>query len=108
MADPRSQDFRFVFGNTFSVTFGPTEVQVIFGIQKKPGTDDPTMEEQVGVVFTHTAAKLLSEMLGLMVADLEDRTGQAIPLEGGKLDGLRALIAENKEKRTRAKDDKAP
>ena len=99
----RSQDFRFVFANTFAVTFGPTEVQLIYGIQKKPGSDDPTMEEQVGIIFTHAAAKLIAEMLGLLVKNLEDATGRVIEIEPTKVAGLRQMLDASKAARESAK-----
>jgi hypothetical protein len=88
-----------VFTNTFGISFGATEVQLICGIQDHPGTDDVTMEEQVGLIFTHPAAKLLQEMLKMLLDELEDAMGAPVLTDLTKLDGLRDIIAANKKKR---------
>ncbi len=97
----RSQDFRRVFANTFSVAFSATEAQIIYGIQSNPGTDDVTMEEQVGVIFTHTAAKLMGQMLTLLVSDFEEASGTEIALDPAKLAGLQTLIDQAKAARAK-------
>lgn len=95
----RSQDFRIVFSNTFSIVFGPTEIQLTCGIQKNPGTNDTTMEEQVGLVITHPSAKLLTKMLSLLIADFEEHSGKEIPLDPGKIKKIEDTIAANKAAR---------
>jgi Protein of unknown function (DUF3467) len=92
-ANTRSQDFRYVFANTFGITFGPQEVQVVFGIQSEPGTDSVTMEEQVGIIYTHVAAKLLAESLLHMIDNFEKATGSIVPLDQSKIDALDEMLA---------------
>ncbi len=98
----RSQDFRYVFANTIGMTFGPTEVQLIFGIQKQTGSDDPSMEEQVGLVVTHPAAKLLAHMIGAVMADYEEATGTVVPIDPAKIAQLQTMLDDAKRKRAEA------
>ncbi len=88
----RSQDFRHVFANAFGLTFGPTEVQILCGIQNKPGTDDATMEQQVGLIMSPAGAKLLATMLITVIENFEKSSGTVVPLDPTKLDGLRKMI----------------
>lgn len=92
LPNTRSQDFRYIFTNAFSVTVGTTEAQLTLGIQKNPGTADTTMEEQVGIMLTPSAAKLLAQIITLMVDAQEDAAGSPIPVDVSKLDALKAAI----------------
>lgn len=98
----RSQDFRNVYANVFGISFGPNEALVTYGIQTNPGTDDLSMEEQVGVILSHAGAKLLSKLLTMIVEDFEESAGAAIPIEQAKIDGLAEIIVKNKEIRKAA------
>jgi len=88
----RSQDFRFVYASTFTVTMTPTDVHILCGIQRNPGSDSNDMEAQVGIITTHTSMKLLSQLFGLLVEEHEDQTGRPIDTDLSKLDGLREAI----------------
>ena len=90
----RSRDFRHVFANTFGFVFGQNEVQLIGGIQLNPGTDDPEMEEQIGLVVTHPAAKLMASALMVMIKNYEEVTGKEIPLDLSKIQKIEDAIAE--------------
>ena len=57
------------------------------------------MEEQVGVIFTHAGAKLLVEMLKIVLDDYEEYLGTPIPFENQKLDVLREKVATAKKQR---------
>ena len=102
----KSQDFRRVYSNTISMVFAQSEVEMIFGIQSKPGTEDVTMEEQVGVIFTHSAAKLMAMMLTMVIADYEEATGAPVVFDQQKLTGLQTKIDANKA--AREKTQKPP
>jgi hypothetical protein len=77
----------------FDVSFGQTEAQLICGIQKNPGTKDTAMEEQVGLIITPSAAKLLAQMLTLIIESHEKATGAKIPLDQEKLVEMKNMIA---------------
>ncbi len=85
------------------MAFSPADAQIICGIQLNPGTEDTSIEEQVGLILNHPAAKLLAEMLTLLINDFEDSTGQKIQLDPQKLDPLRKIISEKKKQREKAK-----
>lgn len=103
----RSKDFRYVYANAFGLGFGNNEVQLIGGIQTNPGTPDPAMEEQVALIFTHTSAKQIAQMLNMLIADLEEANGQTIPIDQEKIKILEGLIAANKAARLVAKSKPA-
>ena len=92
----RSQDFRFVYANTFGLSFGPNEAQVKFGIQQNPGTDDTLMEEQVGVIFSHAAIKMFVLMLSKVIANFEEAAGKEIPLDSEKVKRLEEYLVSLK------------
>ncbi len=92
----RSQDFRTVFANAFSVTMTPTEVHIVCGIQHNIETAAVDMEAQVALVTTHEAAKLLSALFALLVDERESQIGRAIEFDPSKLDGLKAIINVNR------------
>jgi hypothetical protein len=103
MADnSRSRDFRYVFANTFSIAFGPAEVQMTAGIQLNPASDSPAMEEQIGFIITHPAAKLLGIMLMKLVTSYEEESGTIIPLEESKVKSIDDAIALAKKTRAEA------
>jgi hypothetical protein len=93
LPNSRSQDFRFVFANTFSVSFGQAEAQLIFGIQTNPGTQDVTMEEQVGLITTHPATKLLVQMLAMIIEAHEKATGVEIQVDPARLEQIKQALA---------------
>jgi hypothetical protein len=88
----RSRDFRFVYANTFGFKFGPNELQLLGGIQSNPGSEDPSMEEQIGFIISHQAAKLLATVILKMIGSLEEASGAVIPLDAEKLAGLDEMI----------------
>ena len=101
-ANSRSNDFRFVYANTFVVMFSPVEVQLIAGIQNNPGSADARMEEQVGLVMPHAAAKQIVEMMRILLEDLEDQLGAPIPVDMSKMTELKAMVAANQLARAAA------
>jgi len=96
VAETRSQDYRVVFANTFNVTMGPTELHLICGIQHNMGTDDPGMEAQVGLVTTHQAARVLQDLLTLLLDEHESQIGRKIDYDPHKFDDLREQINANR------------
>lgn len=95
----RSQDYRVVFSNIFHVQLTPTEIQTIWGIQKNPGTEDLSMEAQVGVVTTHSGAKLLAYLLNALIADFEDATKTTVQLDPARVQHIDDLMAANRAAR---------
>ena len=65
------------------------------------------MEEQGAVVINHSAAKILAQMLGLLIEDYEEAMGAPIVVSADKLDPLKAQIAAAKAARDKAKQPKA-
>src|SRR6266700_7809913 len=87
-----SKDFRYVYANTVGIALTHSEVTLHLGIQLHPPT--PEMEEQTAVIMNHTAAKLLVEMVGRLLKDFENATGQSIPVDPEKLAQIEHVIAE--------------
>ena len=79
----RAADFRFVFANTLGFQVSDNDMRLIFSIDEGGGVDNSL--EQVGVAMTFRTAKLLGEMLRLILEVHETRTGETVPLNAEKL-----------------------
>jgi hypothetical protein len=77
-----------IFCNELSIGFTDNDCQVKFTVQGQPHAPAP----HVGM--THTTAKLLAEMLTLILADFEKKSGKDIPFDPTKLDGLRQQMEQ--------------
>jgi hypothetical protein len=98
----RSQDFRFVFANTFKLTYLGNEAQIVFAIQQSPADPPEKAEQQFGVVLTPTGLKSLTQTLGLLIEDIESATGAVIPLDPSVLAPVQAALAEARARRAAA------
>jgi hypothetical protein len=98
-SDTHASDFRTFYANTFRVAFGGNEVNITYGIQKHPGTDDPSMDEQTSVIMSHAGAKTIATMLTMIISDFEEATDTVIKIDPKTLKTIEDMIAANKAMR---------
>lgn len=76
-----------LFSNELTIGFSDNDCQLRFSVQGQP--DAPVSH----VAMTPKTAKLLARMLLMIIDDYEIKTGDNIPFDEGKLDGLIAQLA---------------
>jgi len=96
----RSKDFRVAFANTFRIRSSPADIGIAFGYQTElpsgtpGGPDQALIVDEVEVVLTPMALKLLQLALNDNIEAIEAATGKPVELPQNILDTL----AEQKAK----------
>lgn len=86
----RSEDFRFVVGETFNLTINDNGGKIIFGIE----SGEEEVFEQIGVFLTLRSLKILSFILQKGINNIEENMGQEIPIDSAKTEELKKVFAD--------------
>jgi len=74
------------------MNFSYSEVLIKFGIVEDPSKPNDSIQDEVGIVFTHASAKLLAYMLTKTIANYERDTKTEVPLDAARRAEVDALI----------------
>jgi hypothetical protein len=96
MPNSRTNDFRYVFSNTFRIQFTPNEMTVGFAISEDPLNANDSLLEQVAVIITPSGAKLLGRLLSTTIADYERETGTVVPIPNGSFESIDKIVRDGK------------
>jgi hypothetical protein len=83
----RSQTFRYVYANGYTLQISGNDVCIRFGINEDPGQPNTILEE-IGVYMTLTSAKLLAGVLTDVIKRFEKDNKITVPLSQNKLDSV--------------------
>ena len=78
-----SKDFRTFFVNTFSLSFGDTDVSIIMSAEVPDPHGDVVVQNEARIIMTPRGAKVLSLILNKVISEFEKANGP-IPMQPGK------------------------
>ena len=95
----RSDDFRYVYSNSFGLVFSGGEATIKFGFVEDPTSPTDSVREEVAVVLTHVSLKVLAFSLTKTIEAYEASNKVTIPLEKSKIEELERTIEAGRKRK---------
>jgi hypothetical protein len=99
----KSKEFRYVYSNAIGIQFNGQELYLTVGIRGDLGVDDGSFTEEVTVIMSPTAAKMLANTLSTLIASAEKTSGSVIPVDNNKSKEIQEAISRAEQTNSAAK-----